>query len=329
MIDSLQQVNKIIAFRNDRFGEFLLNIPAFKALKKGYPQAKLVLVTNSYVRELARLIDGVNEVIVWENKKHRLNEIIGFSRKIKQERFELCVIFNPSKEFNIISFLSGIPKRIGYNHKFAFLLTKKIEDRKYLGERHEVEYNLNLAIEAGAKIDGCSLSLSVNEGLVQALLREFGIGGAITIVALHPWTSDPLKQWPIDNFTELARRLATSYDIKIFVIGGKEETAKSKEFFNNLKLKNIINLTGRTTLVELAAFLKICKLLISGDSGPVHLASAVATPVIAIFRNDIPAKGPTRWGPWGQGHMVIEKNNLKDISVDEVFAKTKEKLGIV
>jgi len=72
--------------------------------------------------------------------------------------------------------------------------------------------------------------------------------------------------------------------------------------------------------------LKRCALLVSGDSGPVHLAAAVGTPIVALFRNDLPGKTSKRWGPWGKGHTVIEKENLEDISVDEVFEKVKQRL---
>lgn len=319
MKNGLRQVKKILAFRNDRFGEFLLNIPALSALKKEYPGAKLVLVTNPYVQELAGLIDSVDEVVTWENRRHRIGEIIRFAASIKKERFDLCVIFNPNKEFNIITFLSGIPERVGYNHKFAFLLTKKIEDRKYLGERHEIEYNLELAAAAGARTQDKTLSLTVDEKIVEDLFMPLNIEKGDTLIALHPWTSDPVKQWPINNFSELAKSLSGVRGVKILVIGGKEEAAKGRDFVDGLKEENIINLAGKTTLVELAATLKRSKLLVSGDSGPVHLAACVSTPVLAVFRNDIQGKNPGRWGPWGKGHIVIEKNNLNDISVQEVF----------
>lgn len=329
MINRLRQVKKILAFRNDRFGEFLLNIPAFKAIKKRYPEAKLILVTSPYVMELAKLIEGVDGVIAWENRKHKLAEIIEFVRTIRKERFDLCIIFNPSKEFNIISFLSRIPVRIGYNRKLGFLLSQRIEDRKHRGEKHEVEYNLELAAAAGAGTEDNALALTVNELVIEDLFARLKIEKGDTLIALHPWTSDPAKQWPIENFSQLAKRLSEGRDTKILVIGGKEEAGKSRDFFEGLREENIVGLAGRTTLVELAAVLKRSKLLISGDSGPVHLASAVGTPVIALFRNDIPGKSAKRWGPWGAGHTVIEKNSLADISVGEVFKKAMEKLKIV
>ncbi len=84
--------------------------------------------------------------------------------------------------------------------------------------------------------------------------------------------------------------------------------------------------------MELAALLKRCSLLISCDSGPMHLAVSVGTPVVALFRNDLPGKGAQRWGPWGEGHTVIEKGRLEDISVDELLEAVrrqcdKEKKG--
>jgi len=313
----------ILAVRTDRFGEFLLNIPAFRALKLKFPEAKLTLVVNPYVQELARCIDVVDEVIPWENKKHRLQDVYRFSEKLKKKNFGLCVIFNPSKEFNIISFLAGIPLRAGYARKWGFLLTHKIPDEKHLGDRHEIEYNLDLVKLIGAAADDKKLSLVINEDLAEQLLKGIDLNNSIVI---HPWTSDLLKQWPTHKFFLLAQRLTKELRLTVIFIGGKEESDNSGELFAGFK-DSVINLTGKTSLTQLAAVLKQSKLLISGDSGPVHLACCVGTPVVAIFRNDMPGKSPVRWGPRSEGSIVVEKNNLFNISVEEVFDKVKEILS--
>lgn len=319
-------VENILAMRNDRFGEFLLNIPAFKALKDKFMDANLTLVTDPYVEELAKSIDFVNEVITWENRKHKFFEILKFSRQLKKKKFDISVVFNPSKEFNIINFLSGIPLRVGYARKWDFLLTHKIEDRKYLGDKHEIDYNLELVNLIGAKTEDKRLSLNIDKMIINNLLRNFGITQDDNLIAIHPWTSDPIKQWPLVHFLELSKRIAKEFNLKILIIGGKEHISTSQQLFKDLG-QNIIDLTGRTTLKELAALLKSCKLLISGDSGPNHLAGTVGVPVIAIFRSDLPAKGSVRWGPVSPGSVVIEKNNLSDINVDEVLDKIKEVLN--
>ena len=318
-------IKNILAVRNDRFGEFLLNIPAFRALKESYPGSRLSLVVNPYVSELAEAIDCVDEVLTWEGHRHRFGDLLKFSRRLKDARFELCVVFNPSKEFNLISFLAGIPRRVGYNRKWGILLTQKMPDRKYLGLKHEVEYNLELAALAGANTPDRSISLNINSDTPSVFAQADALGGGFILVAIHPWTSDPLKQWPLENFSSLAARLSILPNVRIVAIGGKEELAKSAGIFNN-EAGGFINLTGKTSLKELASVLKRCSLLISGDSGPVHLAAAVGTPALAIFGTGIVAKGARRWGPWGAGHAVVEKSSLREIGVEEVYSKAEEML---
>lgn len=301
----------IIIVRNDRFGEFLLNIPAIRAVKETFKESNVILAVDPCVLELAGKVPYVDEVIAWKSGKHSLFEIIRFSNLLKKKNIHIAVIMNPSKDTNIAVYMAGIPARVGYSHKWDFLLTQKIEDSKHLSLKHEVEYNLDLVKVIGAGTNDKKLTLNL-EG---AVARE-------DVIVIHPWTSDPVKRWPAERFRELAMGIAKKTDSDILIIGGPEEL-KESAMFNGLD-RRIKNLTGKTTLVELASILKRSKLLVSGDSGPVHMACAVGTPVIALFRNDISGKGPKRWGPWGEGNVVIEKNSLSDISVDEVLSEIKQ-----
>ncbi|MFA5275688.1 MAG: glycosyltransferase family 9 protein [Candidatus Omnitrophota bacterium] len=306
----MRKINKILAVRNDRFGEFLLNLPALRALKDTYPQANLVLAVNAAVKELAETVEYADQVVVWDE---------AFRKSMRKHKFDLCVVLNPSKEAHWYCFLSGIPIRVGYDRKWGFLLTHKIKDLKYLGDRHEVEYNLELVGLVGAKTEDKSLAIKPGD-------KTFPEFTGKEIIAIHPFTSDPVKQWPIERFQQLVKRLAAEPGTKVFVVGKDEggHTDRGKEYFDGLG-SNVMNFINRTSLIELAQILKNCRLLISSDSGPVHLSASVGTPVIAIFRNDLPGKTAKRWGPWGEGHIVIEKSSLYDISADEVFNKIKEK----
>jgi len=318
-------IKNILVFRNDRFGEFLLNIPALRALKETFSDARLIAVVDPYTKELAESVLFIDEIIEWGRQGHSLSEKLQLIKLLREKSIDMAIMLNPSKDFNIITRFAGIPIRVGYDRKWGFLLTHKIKDKKYLGQKHEVEYNLELVSLAGAKTNDQTLTISIDDSIVDGLLKDAGIEKSDNLVALHPWTSDPIKQWPIQNFFELAKRLIREQDMRVIIIGGKDELAKSIEFFNNID-SNLINLTARTTLTQLAALLKKCKLLISGDSGPVHLACAVNTAVIAIFRGDIPGKGAKRWGPWPKKHIIIEKDNLRDITTEEVLVKARELL---
>jgi ADP-heptose:LPS heptosyltransferase len=292
----------ILVIRNDRFGEFLLNIPAIQALKEKYPLAKLSLAVSSAVCELAGVVEKVNEVVVWDEVK----------RDLRKHKFDLCVILNPGKEAHWAVFRAGIPARVGYDRKWGFLLTRKLKDTKHLGNRHEVDCNLELVGLVGAKTLDKTPKINVDDNL----FREF-IGQRI--VAIHPFTSDPVKEWPVERFKELARRIQGELGLKVIMVGLSEIVLDTGD--------DIVNLINKTSLVELAALLKRCSLLISCDSGPMHLAAAVGTPVVALFRNDLPGKSAQRWGPVGV-HTVIEKGNLEEISVEEVFSKIKERMQI-
>jgi ADP-heptose:LPS heptosyltransferase len=326
MLSNLDDIKNILVVRNDRFGEFLLNIPALRALKETFIQSKLIAVVNPYVRELAASIPFIDEIMEWESGRHSFSEKLRLIGVLRKKCIDIAIMLNPSKDFNIFTFLSGIPVRVGYARKWGFLLTHKIADKKYLGRQHEVEYNLKLVSLIGAKTEDKSLSLSIANGRIEDLLKELKIENQDNLVAVHPWTSDPIKQWPAINFRALADRLLKELDLKIVIIGGKDELARGRELFNDLEQDRLINLTAKTTLKQLALILKKCKLLISADSGPVHLAACVGTPVVAIFRNDIPAKSALRWGPRSKGSVVIQKSTLEDITVLEVFDKAREVL---
>jgi heptosyltransferase-2 len=321
-----KKIKNILVVRNDRFGEFLLNIPAFRALKETYPEAKLIVLVNTYVRNIAECVPFIDEIIDISFEKLSLIAKFEFIEYIRKKNIDISIMLNSSQDFNFIFFLSRIPIRVGYDKKGGFLLTHKMEDRKYLGEKHEVDYNLELVELIGARTDDKTLSLEFDSSIVDDLFKHINKKEAKHLIALHPWTSDSIKRWPAWNFYELTKKIVSELDVYVLLIGGKEEQKKSRELFAGLDDK-ILNLTGRTSLRQLAAILQRCRLLLSGDSGPVHLAGAVTTPVIAIFRNDIPGKCAKRWGPRGERDIVIEKNDICDITIDEVFEKVKEALA--
>ena len=314
----MSKIKNILVVRNDRLGEFLLNVPVLRAIKETFGNACLTLVVNSSVKEVAERIQYEDELVVWENRKHSLKEVLRFSKLLKHKKYDVCLILNPSKEFNLISFLAGIPVRVGYDRKWGFLLTKKMKDIKHLGNRHEVDCNLELAGLIGAKTADKSLSLKVEEKTFPELAGRNNI-------VIHPFTSDAVKQWPIERFQLLAKRISGELGLGVLIIGKEESGCIGKVKFDNLG-KNIVNMINKTSLIELAQVIKQCQLFVSCDSGPMHLAASVGVPVIALFRNDLPGKTSKRWGPWGEGHIVIEKSSLEDISVDEVLNQIKGKL---
>lgn len=290
-------IRNILLVRNDRFGEFLLNIPAIRALKETFLNSRITLAVDKSVVELAKMIGAVDEVVVWDDS---------LRKGLRKMKFDLFIALNPTKEAHWAAFIAGISIRLGYDRKWGFLLTHKLEDTKCVGDRHEVDCNLELVNLIGAKTENKTIALDK--------LPIEGSNEYRGAIAVHPFTSDPVKQWPVERFMELANRIAREMKAKVVLVGKAEDRGQSPT-----GTVSSVNLVNKTSLVELAQVLKQCKLLVTCDSGPMHLAAVVGTPVIALFRNDLPGKNAKRWGPWGDGHTVIEKSKLEDISVDEAL----------
>ena len=140
------------------------------------------------------------------------------------------------------------------------------------------------------------------------------------LVIIHPWTSNPKKQWPRERFIELIRRAQQAgRNIRIAVIGDAKAREAMSAFLAGLPPSDVLDAVGCLTLRQLAGLLRLARCVVSSDSGPVHVAAAVGTPVVALFGATDPATGPGRWGPWGDGHTVIAKASMEDIQVDDVL----------
>lgn len=317
----------ILLCRTDRFGEFLLTTPAMAALKVKFPDSHGILLVAPALRELAEELPFVDEIIEWQPGRHSLRQLWRLGRRLRSAQVRVAVVFNPLKELHLVTFLAGVPLRLGYDRKWGFLLTHRLKDTKAEGNRHEVECNLELAGLLGATAPQPLFSLRGADEESSQLLRRFQLDASSRLVVVHPWTSDPHKQWPLERFVELSRRLAIGKGVQVAIIGGRDEQVLAQQWYASSCGPTLRQLTGQTSFRELTALLKRATLLVSGDSGPVHLASCVGLPVLALFRSDIPGKGPRRWGPLSAGSNVLAKDNLLAMSVDEVMAAAERMLG--
>ncbi|MBI3319039.1 MAG: glycosyltransferase family 9 protein [Candidatus Omnitrophica bacterium] len=320
---------RLLFVRTDRLGETILNLPTVHALREAMPGAHLRFMVGSSVSELLAQCPDVNEVVVepahrgrWWQRAYQL------SRMWHAWRPDTVIISNPKKEYHVAAWLARIPRRVGYDCKWGRLLTDHLPDRKALGDRHEVEYNLELLRPLGVPVPSVPVfrfPVSVDQRAdILGVLKAWKIQETDCLVAVHPWTSAPHKQWPVERFRQLIEGLRARRGLVIVVIGGAEEQHQASKLLGASE-SNVIDAVGRLSLPQLAALFSYVRVLISNDSGPVHLAAAVGTPTVVLFRAGPPATGPVRpatgpvrWGPWGGGHTVIEKR-LDEIAVEEVL----------
>ena len=313
----------ILFIRTDRLGETVLNLPAVAALDAAWPDATITLLVHPELGELVARARGVDRVLTypagpgpWWVQALRLRALLA------PHRFDVAVVSNPTKALHVGVWLAGIPRRVGYARKWGGrLLTDRLEDRKALGQRHEVEYNLEL-IQALGVPPGMPAPVfprfDREQEEVLRLLERRGLRRDQPFLAVHPWTSNPAKQWPVDRFAALTEILDDRLGLQVAIIGGPEERAQASRLPQHAGA--IADLVGELTLIQSAALLQRARLLISNDSGPVHLAAAVGTKTLVLFDTSHPGASARRWRPWGEGHTVIEQPSLETIPVEQVVA---------
>jgi len=306
--------HNILIVRTDRIGDVILTTPAVVALRQAYPKACITIMVTPATREIVDGNPNLDEVIVYEQKgAHKgFSGYWKFIAELRERKFDLAIIYHTKKRFNLICFLAGIPNRVGFqNNKFGFLLTHKIKDTRPLGDKHEYEYCLEVLKHLGVDARARELFFPLHQDSeiwVENFLRQNDLRGRDSqkLIAVHPGASCISKRWLPERFAELIEKLFWHYDAQIILVGGPETKSISDAIKSKVKA-SILDVTGQTTVSQLASLLKRCHLLISNDSGPVHVAVAVGTPVISIFGRNQAGLSPTRWRPLGPKDIVLHR----------------------
>ena len=303
---------RILIARTDRVGDVLLSTPVIKALRDNYPHAYIAMMVSPHAREIVEGNPYLDEVIAYDKDSlHRswLNSA-RFALKLKRKKFDLSIILHPANRVHLVTFFAGVAKRIGYDLKLGFLLTDRIKHTKQLGEKHELEYNLDLLRHLGIEPLNKDLympKVPEAEKWTEELFKKEGIGVKDKLLAIHPGASCPSKVWPNSSFGEVADRLIDKYGFKVLILAGPKDVQKAEAVVKNMR-NPAVNLAGKTSLLQLASVLRRCTLFISNDSGPVHVSTAVGIPVISLFGRAQKGLSPKRWGPVGTKDRFLHKD---------------------
>ena len=331
MSDSVREIRRILFIRTDRIGDCLMNLPAIRVLRQSFPKAWISCLVDESVAALLKDHPDLDECMPISASHFRKSFLVRWKcfQTVKKARFDLAVISNPDKQFHCLSFLTGIPQRIGKNRKWGFLLTKKIADNPRGSDCHEIENNLKIVkLISDGTWDG-KISLPVSDAdakAVEDFLRK-ECPGEHGLLVVHAGTSDPEKRWPVEKFAALCDKLHQE-NRSVILIGGPEETGISRELVSQSRIPPL-DWTGRLTLKQLVALFSHHRVraLVSSDSGPVHIAWISGTPVVAMYAKNTLGSNPARWGPRDGRSETIWKP-MSAITVDEVYAlvtKTIEK----
>lgn len=320
---------KILVRGTNWIGDAVMSIPALRQLRRIFPEALITLHTRSWAEGLFHDATFIDELVTFEKNRWKIRDVYDNSKYLRDDEYDLAILFPNSFESALTSFLTRIPRRIGYNKDVrGLLLTDPVAVPEWKNRRHEVFYYLHLIAEVERRILGretvdayepdSTLEISdERRDAAKVFLSTAGVDLSKKIVALGVGSTNSLaKRWPAQSYALVNDRLQAELDCATILIGSKDETAVAMEVARRCKTPSI-DLTGKTELGEAVAILSVVDLFISNDMGLAHATPATGTPTIVIF-------GPTNpitTRPFSPNAETLQNPSSSAIwvSPDEVF----------
>lgn len=316
-------VDRIVIVNLTRFGDLLQTSPTVAALRMRYPTAAVTVVAEKNFAAVCEGIPGIDHVyrmdldrlgaLLLEGEAALLESyryVEEVLAELRRERFELALNFSSSRMSAVFMGLLGVPDTRGWTmtedgmrvirHPWARLFATMCLHRR-VAMFNLVDYYRAMA---GAEEPSGGLAYEVAPAAqvtADALLAESGRAGTRPLIALQLGASRVSRQWPSAAFIDLGRRLKQSGG-DILLIGGKSERLLARRVAAGIG-GGVVDACGRTGIGELGGLLRRAAVLVSGDTGPMHMAAAVGTPVVALFFG--PAS-PFDTGPYGMDNLVLD-----------------------
>ncbi len=296
-------------------GDAVMTIPALRAIKKYFNEAEINLIIKPWVAPVFYDSPYVDNIILYSAEYNNIGGKFRFAKLLRKESFSRAILLQNAFDAGLIAFLAGIPERIGYQRDMRrLLLTKPVT---YNGEdrlMHHIDYYLELLRRAGipAEYSIPWIRLSLDER-VEARRRLSALDRPL--LGINPGaTYGSAKRWFPERFAMVADLFVELTGGSVVLLGGEKEIEIAKQIRRNSRSEALLILTGKTTLRELIAVISELDILLSNDSGPMHIGYAVGTPVVALFGST----DPTLTGPKGYRDVVIKK----DLDCSPCFRRT-------
>jgi ADP-heptose:LPS heptosyltransferase len=309
--DARAEVRRVLLLRLERIGDLLMVLDAIRDARTAWPAAEIDLAVGSWNAPLARLIPGVTSIDVadapWLARgtgAMSWRALIAHARGWRRRRYDLVVNFEPDIRSNVLAWLSGAPRRVGYwSAGGGALLTDALE---YAPKMH-VSENARVLVARAAGRDAAAPSRTritpelepPADATIRAAERLGPARGPL--VGVHVSGGRESKQWHLDRFASVARELAGARGATIVLTGSDADRPMVDIVKRDLAGVRVVDATGGMDVPTLAALLARLDLFITSDTGPMHLAAAMGTPVVALFG---PSQ-PERYGPRASLERIV------------------------
>ena len=305
---------KILVRSTNWIGDAVMTTPALKSLRLAYPHSEITMLVYPWVSDIFRYSPRVDHIMLYDKRErhHGLAGLWRLSQELKQKHFDCAVLFQNAFEAALLSFLARIPARGGYATDCrSLLLTHPVEKAPNIVIKHEVFYYQRI-------LRGLGIPTGENE--LEVFLPNFAIDAAkarltqllgerrsgMKIIGFNPGAAfGPAKRWPPERYAKLAQLLGKSQETHMLLFGSAADQPTTAEIVAHVgKKARLIDLAGRTRLIEAMALIGECDAFVTNDSGLMHVAAALHTPLVALFGST----NHVATGPWSASAKVVRKS---------------------
>jgi heptosyltransferase-3 len=312
-----KKIHRILLIRLRNIGDVLLMVPTIRAFRDAFPRAHIAALVNLGTEEMLTGNPLLDEVLVFDPKWKELpfgehwRREWAFAAMVRRRRFDLAINLTEGDRGAFLCMASGAAYKVGIYEKNKTLWWKervfdhlvRIPDWK----AHTVEKMLETPRSLSLPITNKRVEIFFSrddQDRMEKLLRQEGVATDDALVHIHPTSRWLFKCWRDEGMAWVIDRLQETSKVRVVLTSGNEEgeLRKIDAILRSCRTRPI-NLSGKTTLKQLAALSRRSLFFIGVDTAPMHIAAAAGTPVIALFG----PSGEFHWGPWGGGNAVIKK----------------------
>ena len=289
---------KLVVRMPNWIGDAVMALPVLGSLAASGPDIEVWAAGEPWVADLLSPELGVRGVLTLPRTRG-FREFKAAAAALKAHRFDAVLLLTNSFGSALPFRLAGIPGRWGYSRDARGpLLTRRVRVKETIEPRHQRDYYLDLLAGLGfaAAFSGSGLKVTPEErAAAERMLDDAGRDRSRPLVILNPGAAyGPAKRWPADRFAALGRLFQSRANAEVLIVGSSGDRAIADAVAAGLE-RPALNFAGRTSLRELAALISLGRLFVTNDTGPMHIADALATPILAVFGpTDHVATGPGR-----------------------------------
>jgi len=305
-------------------GDSVMTLPALRALRKSLPESRISLLVKPWVSAVFDHDPDIDEILFYDAAHTGMTGRMKLAWMLHKKKFCSAILFQNAFDAALITFLAGIKSSAGYDRDGrGFLLTEKVpvpgDDKK----EHQIFYYLNLLTQLGisAPYSDPYIHLSIDERL---RARDMVKGMKRPLLGINPGaTYGSAKRWFPERFAEIANWFISDTGGSVVLFGGSKEVAIADDIYKQVipdfrTSQSLISLAGKTSLRDLISLIAECDVFLTNDSGPMHIAYAVKTPLVALFGSTDPLlTGPPPGGDTNS-HVVVKA----DLSCSPCFGRT-------